>query len=47
MGKLKVGVIGLGMMGVFHAQVYNDLPYVELVGGVDVLPAAEENFCKT
>ena len=46
MEKLKVGVVGLGMMGVYHAAVYKDLPNAELVGGVDVLPAAEDNFAK-
>jgi len=44
MEKLKVGVVGLGMMGLFHAKVYGDLPGVELIGGVDALPEAEDKF---
>jgi len=46
MEKLRVGVIGLGMMGVFHAKVYKNLPGVELVGGYDVSAASAENFTK-
>ena len=44
MEKVKVGVVGLGMMGTFHAKVYGDLSGVELIGGVDALPEAEEKF---
>lgn len=29
--KLKVGVIGVGQMGTYHAQIYNRLPQVDLV----------------
>lgn len=37
MEKLKVGVIGTGHMGEFHAKVYSELPNVELVGVVDII----------
>ena len=29
--KLRVGVIGVGQMGTYHAQIYNRLPQVDLV----------------
>jgi predicted dehydrogenase len=35
MGKLKVGVIGAGYLGKFHAQKYSHMPDVDLVGVVD------------
>ncbi|MFT5273560.1 MAG: putative dehydrogenase [Saprospiraceae bacterium] len=33
--KLKVGVVGVGYLGKFHAKIYAGLPNVELVGVVD------------
>ena len=30
MSKIKVGVIGVGQMGTYHAQIYQKLPQVEL-----------------
>lgn len=33
--KLRVGVIGVGYLGKFHARIYHDMPDVELVGVVD------------
>ena len=30
MGKIKVGVIGVGQMGTYHAQIYRKLPQVKL-----------------
>lgn len=33
--KLRVGVIGVGYLGKFHARIYSTLPDVELVGVVD------------
>ena len=36
MGPLRVGVIGVGRLGKFHAQKYYDLPGVELVAAVDI-----------
>ena len=47
MEKLKVGVIGLGMMGVFHAKIYKSLPNVELVGGYDLNAAQASTFADT
>lgn len=32
---IRVGVIGVGYLGRFHARIYNDMPGVELVGVVD------------
>lgn len=31
MSKLKVGVIGVGQMGTYHAQIYQKMPQVELM----------------
>ena len=35
-GKLRVGVIGVGYLGRFHARIYSNLPDVQLVGVADV-----------
>ena len=35
MKKIRVGVIGVGYLGQFHAEKYTNLPNVELVGIVD------------
>ena len=35
MKKLRVGVVGVGYLGKFHAQKYHQMPDVELVGIVD------------
>jgi len=32
---MRVGVIGVGYLGRFHARIYNDMPGVELVGVAD------------
>jgi len=41
-GKLRVGVIGTGYLGKYHAEKYARMPDVELVGVVDLnRPAAE------
>jgi predicted dehydrogenase len=37
-GRLKVGVVGIGYLGKFHAQKYATLPESEIVGVVDVVP---------
>ena len=34
-GLLRVGVIGVGVMGSNHARVFADMPGVKLVGVVD------------
>jgi len=31
LGKIKAGVIGVGQMGTYHAQIYRKLPQVELI----------------
>lgn len=36
MGKLKVGVVGIGHLGKIHARVYSELPSVELVAVADI-----------
>jgi predicted dehydrogenase len=36
--KLKVGVVGVGALGQWHARVYSELPNAELVGVYDSLP---------
>jgi predicted dehydrogenase len=36
MGKLRVGVVGVGYLGKFHAEKYADMPDVHLVGVVDI-----------
>jgi predicted dehydrogenase len=36
--KLRVGVVGVGYLGKFHARIYSGLPDVELVGVVDANP---------
>jgi predicted dehydrogenase len=38
MKKVRVGVIGTGYLGRFHAEKYADLPGVELVGLMDADP---------
>ena len=35
MDTLKVGVIGVGYLGKFHAQKYADMPGAELIGVAD------------
>lgn len=50
MEKLKVGVIGVGYLGKFHAEKYAAMDEVELVGVVDTHPeaaAAVAAKCKT
>src|SRR3989344_4656398 len=34
--KVKIGVVGVGYLGRFHAEKYKSLPNVELVGVIDV-----------
>lgn len=49
--KIRVGVVGVGYLGRFHARIYNDMPDVELVGVADIDPksaqsTAEKHSCK-
>ncbi|MDA0578745.1 MAG: Gfo/Idh/MocA family oxidoreductase, partial [Verrucomicrobia bacterium] len=37
--KIKVGVIGVGALGQWHARIYSELPEVELIGVHDASPA--------
>ena len=39
MGKIKVGVVGVGYLGQFHAEKYANMEGVELVGVVDIDPS--------
>ncbi|MBI5681790.1 MAG: Gfo/Idh/MocA family oxidoreductase [Deltaproteobacteria bacterium] len=36
MKKIKVGVVGVGYLGRFHAEKYSNIPEAELVGVVDI-----------
>lgn len=38
--RLRVGVVGVGYLGRYHALIYSRMPDVELVGVVDIDPAA-------
>ena len=40
--KLKVGVIGTGVLGKYHTKLYKANPKAELVGIYDVMPAAAQ-----
>ena len=42
MAKIKVAVIGAGMMGKNHLKTYKSLPNVELVGVYDIFPEAAQ-----
>ena len=40
MKKIRVGVVGVGYLGKFHAEKYARMPDVELVGVADINPSA-------
>ena len=44
-GLLRVGVVGVGVMGANHARVLNDLPGVKLVGIADPDPKQRATVC--
>lgn len=44
MKELKVGVVGLGVMGDVHSRVYKSLPGVTLVGAVEAVPETAKKF---
>lgn len=46
MAKIKVAVIGAGMMGKNHLKTYKSLPNVELVGVYDIFPEAAQKPLK-
>ena len=45
-GKLRVGVIGIGYLGKFHAEKYAANPEVELVGVADILPSRAKEIAE-
>jgi predicted dehydrogenase len=47
MKKVRVGVVGVGYLGRFHAEKYANHPEVELVGVVDIDPAKASQIAKT
>lgn len=47
MAKIKVAVIGAGMMGKNHIKTYKTLPDVELVGVYDIFPEATKAAAET
>jgi predicted dehydrogenase len=49
--RLRVGVVGVGYLGRFHARIYADMPDVDLVGVADIDPSrarevAEQHGCR-
>ena len=46
MKKLRVGVVGVGYLGTFHAEKYAGIEGVELAGVVDILPERAESIAK-
>ncbi len=44
--KLKVGVLGAGVLGRFHTKLYKANPKVELIGVYDVIPKAAQAIAK-
>jgi len=41
-GPLKVGVVGIGVMGQAHARIYSELPNADLIGVMDHNPSKAE-----
>lgn len=46
MGKIRVGVVGVGYLGQFHAEKYAKMKGVELVGVADVVPSRAEEVAR-
>ncbi|HPA14491.1 MAG TPA: Gfo/Idh/MocA family oxidoreductase [Desulfobacterales bacterium] len=46
MKKLRIGVVGVGYLGKFHAEKYARMDNVELVGVVDINPSQVESVAK-
>jgi predicted dehydrogenase len=46
MKKVRVGVVGVGYLGKFHAEKYSSMPNVELVGVVDSDPSKAGNVAE-
>ncbi|MFQ5937721.1 MAG: gfo/Idh/MocA family oxidoreductase, partial [Acidiferrobacterales bacterium] len=36
--RVRVGVVGVGYLGRFHARIYKEMPDVDLVGVADIDP---------
>ena len=36
MGNIRVGVVGVGHLGMHHARIYNEIMGAELVGVADI-----------
>ncbi len=50
MGKIRVGVVGVGYLGQYHAEKYANMEGVELVGVVDIDPPRSKEIahrCRT
>ena len=46
MEKIRVGVVGVGYLGQFHAEKYAKMKGVELVGVADVVPSRAEEVAR-
>lgn len=46
MEPVRVGVVGIGNMGLHHARIYSELPQTELIGVVDI-QEARARLCST
>jgi len=46
MKPLRVGVVGVGYLGKFHAEKYARMDGVELVGVVDIVPERAQSVAK-
>ena len=46
MSRLRVGVVGCGVLGSRHAEIYRQLPDVEIVAVVDPLPGKAEALAR-
>ena len=44
--KIKVGVVGVGVLGRYHTKIYSESPNAELIGVYDVNPKAAEAVAK-
>jgi predicted dehydrogenase len=44
--KIRVGVVGVGYLGQFHAEKYAKMERVEVVGVVDVIPSRAKEIAK-
>ena len=46
MKKIRVGVVGVGYLGQFHAEKYTKMEGAELVGVVDIIPSRAKEIAK-